>query len=130
MSLTNSANAYILITMTIETEQKTPKHREPNGLHDDVVNLKVDVATLKEQGKHFATKEDIAKLEAQNAKLEAQIAKLEAQIAKNQAENKQAMAAMDHKIEKAKNEMLYAFNRAAVGMIVFLGGILVTLILK
>ena len=116
--------------MTIETEQKPTAHRGANGLHDDMVALKVDVATLKEQGRNFATKEDIAKLETKIAKLEAHIAKLEAQIADHRAETKQHMAAMDNKIEKAKNEMLYAFNRAAVGMIVFLGGILVTLILK
>ena len=192
--------------MTIQPQQDPPKPRETqktsknvgaNGLHDDVVNLKVDVATLKEQGRHFATKEDIAKLETQiaqaraenneniakletkiakletqiaqaraennenNAKLEAriakletkiaearadskeniakletQIAKLEAQIAKNQAENKQAMAAMDNKIEKARNDLLYAVNRATVRVIIVLvsmmvafGGTLLTTLL-
>ena len=128
--------------------QKTPKHRGANGLQDDVMALKVDVAVLKEQGKNFATKEDIAKLETQIAqaraennennakletkiaKLETQIAKLETQIAEHQAENKKDIAELRAEIAQAKNEMLYAFNRAAVGMIVFLGGILVTLILK
>ena len=117
--------------MTIQTQQDPPKPRETqktsknvgaNGLHDDVVNLKVDVATLKEQGRHFATKEDFAKLEAQ--------------IAKNQAENKQAMAAMDNKIEKARNDLLYAVNRATVRVIIVLvsmmvafGGTLLTTLL-
>ena len=124
--------------MTIQTQQDPPKPRETqktskhvgaNGLHDDVLALKVDVAVLKEQGRHFATKEDFAKLEAQ-------IAKLEAQIAKNQAENKQAMAAMDNKIEKARNDLLYAVNRATVRVIIVLvsmmvafGGTLLTTLL-
>ena len=155
--MTNHTNAHIIVAMAIETQQESPKHREvqktpkhvgANGSHDDMVALKVDVAIIKEQCNHFATKEDTAKLETQIAqvradnkedvaklethiaKLETHIAKLEAHIAEHRAETKQAMAAMDNKIEKAKNEMLYAFNRAAVGMIVFLGGILVTLIIK
>ena len=98
--------------MTIQTEQESPKHRGANGLHGDVVALKVDVATLKEQGKNFATKEDIAKLETK--------------IAEARAEIKEDI-----------NQLLEAINRAAVrvivalvGVIVALGGILVTLILK
>ena len=72
MVLTNAANAHILITMTIETDQEPPKHRGANGLYDDVValkadvvTLKVDVATIKEQCNHFATKEDVADLRAE-----------------------------------------------------------------
>ena len=95
--------------MTIQTQQEPPKHRGANGLHDDVVALKVDVATLKEQGKHFATKEDVADL---------------------RADLLEKISVLDRKIDKARNDLLYAVNRAAVGMIVFLGGILVTLILK
>ena len=112
-----------MVAMAIQTEQKPTAPRGANGLHDDMVALKVDVAILKEQGKNFATKEDVARLETK--------------IAEVQAENKQAMVAMDHKIEKAKNELLEAFNHfavrvivALVGVIVALGGILVTLILK
>ena len=163
----------------MQTEQKTPERRAANGLQDDVVTLKVDVATLKEQGKHFSTKEDvaevrtaiaegqaenqkafaeqrdenqkkiaelqakIAELQAENqkafaeqrdenqkkfAELEAKIAELQAKIVELQAENKANMAAMDSKIDKAKNELLEAFNRVAVRVIAVLGSMMVALL--
>ena len=116
----------------MQTEQEPPKHRKANGLHDDVMNLKVDVAILKEQGRNFATKEDIAKLETQIAQAQAEnnenIARLETKIAEVQAENRQAMAAMDNKIEKTKNEMLEAFNRVAARVIVVLVSVMVALL--
>ena len=49
--------------------QKTPKHRGANGSRDDMVDLKVDVATIKERCNHFATKKDV--IEAKNELLEA-----------------------------------------------------------
>ena len=92
--------------MTIQTEQKPTEHRKANGLHDDVVTLKVDVATLKEQGKNFATKEDIAKLETQMARALAEnnenIARLETKMAEARTENKEDI-----------NQLLEAINRAA-----------------
>ena len=132
--------------MTIEPEQKPTEHRKANGLHDDVVTLKVDVATLKEQGKNFATKEDIAKLETQIAqaraennennakletkiaKLETKIAKLEAQIAQAQAENKEDNAKLRAEIKEDINELLHAFNRFAVRVIVVLVSVMVALL--
>ena len=75
--------------MMIQTEQKTTEHREANGLHDDMVSLKVDVATIKEQCNHFATKADVA---------------------------------------KAKNELLNAFNRFALRVIVVLVSMMVALL--
>lgn len=75
--------------MTIQTGQKTTKHRETNGSHDDMISLKVDVATIKEQCKHFATKADVA---------------------------------------EAKNELLDAFNRFAMRVIVVLASMMVALL--
>ena len=105
-----------MATMTIETEQKPTVPRGANGLHDDLVALKVDVATIKEQCNHFAKKEDVAELGA---------------------ELRDKISVVDGKIDKAKNELLDAVNRAALrvivalaGVIVSLLGILVTLILK
>ena len=114
MLLTNPANAHILIAMTIQTEQeppkhrevqKTPKHRGANGLHDDLVALKVDVATIKERCNHFATKEDVAEL---------------------RAEIKEDINQLLDAINRAAMQVIVAL----VGVIVALGGILVTLILK
>ena len=132
--------------------QKTPKHVGANGSHDDMVALKVDVATLKEQGKHFATKEDIAEMQTQiakletqiararaennenNAKLEAKIAKLEAQIAQARAESNENIAKLrtefaEHRAEIKEdiNQLLNALNRAAVRVIVALMGVIVAL---
>ena len=100
-----SANAHILITMTIQTEQKPTEHREANGLHDDLVAIKVDVATIKEQCNHFATKEDVADL---------------------RAEIKEDINQLLDAINRAALRVIVAL----VGVIVALGGILVTLILK
>ena len=199
LALTKTFNAHILFSVGIQEDQKT-EHRAANGLHDDVVTLKVDVATLKEQGKHFATKEDVAEvrtdiaegqaenqkafaelraenqkafaeLRAENQKALAELrdenqkafaelrdenqkkfaelqtenqkkfAELRAEnqkkFAELQAENKADMAAMDNKIETAKNELLQAFNRTAmrviavlVSMMAALLGTIVTIILK
>ena len=188
LALTKTFNAHILFSMGIQEDQKT-EHRAANGLHDDVVTLKVDVATLKEQGKHFATKEDVAEVrtdiaegQAENQKAFAELraenqkafAELRAEnqkalaelrdenqkafaelrdenqkkfaelqtenqkkFAELQAENKADMAAMDNKIETAKNELLQAFNRVAmrviavlVSMMAALLGTIVTIILK
>ena len=82
--------------MTIQAEQKITKHREANGLHDDLVALKVDVATIKEQCNHFATKADVAEMRAE--------------------------------IKGDINELLNAFNRFALRVIVALVGVIVSLV--
>ena len=99
-----------MVAMTIESEQKTTAHREANGSHDDLVALKVDVATIKEQCKNFATKEDIAKLETK-------IAKLETHFAEHRAEIKEDI-----------NQLLNAFNLFATRVIVVLVSVMVALL--
>ena len=94
--------------------QKTPKHVGANGLQDDVMALKVDVAVLKEQGRNFATKEDIARLEVQIAQARAEsnenIAKLETQIAQTRAESNENIAKLEIQIAKMRTE--FAEHRA------------------